>query len=192
VWKMLEQDGPVRWFYLVVFVQPFPLLFLKPLIYTYTLSHTRTRTHTHTLTHTHTRAHTHTHTCIHTQHTQVCEQPQEVRDEVGALLLRITLGELFTWRFMQVCVCVCVCVCVRACACVRVCVCVHVCVCVRLCACVRAFACVCESVYVCIWNWQGKGGIRRVYGEKWWSSTNEVSRAQRVLTKVNCRSLFGL
>ena len=58
--------------------------------------------------------------------------------------------------------------------------------------CVRAFACVCESVYVCIWNWQGKGGIRRVYGEKWWSSTNEVSRAQRVLTKVNCRSLFGL
>ncbi|KAF5838123.1 ABC1 family-domain-containing protein [Dunaliella salina] len=32
---------------------------------------------------------------------KVCEEPQEVRDEVGSLLLRITLGELFTWRFMQ-------------------------------------------------------------------------------------------
>uniref|UniRef100_A0A7S3QXC6 ABC1 atypical kinase-like domain-containing protein n=1 Tax=Dunaliella tertiolecta TaxID=3047 RepID=A0A7S3QXC6_DUNTE len=32
---------------------------------------------------------------------KVCEEPQEVRDEVGTLLLRITLGELFTWRFMQ-------------------------------------------------------------------------------------------
>lgn len=30
------------------------------------------------------------------------ELPQEVRDEVGTLLLRITLRELFTWRFMQV------------------------------------------------------------------------------------------
>jgi hypothetical protein len=28
--------------------------------------------------------------------------PQEVRDHVGTLLLRITLRELFRWRFMQV------------------------------------------------------------------------------------------
>jgi hypothetical protein len=30
--------------------------------------------------------------------------PQEVRDHVGTLLLRITLRELFRWRFMQVCI----------------------------------------------------------------------------------------
>ncbi len=33
---------------------------------------------------------------------QVRELGQDVRDKVGTLLLRITLRELFQWRFMQV------------------------------------------------------------------------------------------
>ena len=46
-------------------------------------------TTTHTRTHTHARA------------PQVCELSQEVRDRVGSKLLRLTLRELFEWRFMQ-------------------------------------------------------------------------------------------
>lgn len=33
---------------------------------------------------------------------QVCGMSQAVRDHVGALLLRLTLKELFDWHFMQV------------------------------------------------------------------------------------------
>ncbi len=40
--------------------------------------------------------------CCCRRRAQVCELPQSVRDEVGTLLLRVTLRELFTWRFMQV------------------------------------------------------------------------------------------
>ena len=35
-------------------------------------------------------------------HIQVRELPQAVRDAVGTMLLRLTLRELFTWKFMQV------------------------------------------------------------------------------------------
>ncbi len=40
--------------------------------------------------------------CYYCPTLQVCHMPQEVRDRVGSLLLRLTLKELFEWRFMQV------------------------------------------------------------------------------------------
>ena len=45
----------------------------------------------------------HTHPYAHPQQTpqQVAELPQEVRDHVGTCLLRLTLRELYEWRFMQ-------------------------------------------------------------------------------------------
>ena len=39
-------------------------------------------------------------------HTQVADMSQEVRDAVGTRLLKLTLKELFEWRFMQVRMCV--------------------------------------------------------------------------------------
>ena len=50
----------------------------------------------------------------------------------------VILHALYTFRILDVCVCMCVCVCVYVCMCVCVCVCVRVCV--RVCVCVCAYA----------------------------------------------------